>query len=282
MIYRAKLFSPIDQLVSFLNQHYLVTGATGGIGKEVVYELLKEGAFVSAVGRNKRSLDELREHLEKSLLGFSRDWQERLYVIDADLSTQKGCEKCVTDAKNKKELYGLIHCAGVGMRALARDVSVDTFEQVMAVNFNSLFYLYRAAREDLVTSKGQVAAISSVQAYIALPGRSAYVAAKHALHGFMKSLRLEEPEISFLTVTAGYIRTEFSAKALARDGRQYGKSDTGQKKGVPPDVAARKILQALQKRKREIIVSGIKERLAIFIHRRLPALYERIARGYAP
>lgn len=267
--------------MSFFNQHFLITGAAGGIGRELVYELLQKGAIVSAAGRDLKSLQKLKDDLQERP-GLSKEWQERLHLVVADLSSQKGCARCVKQAKQKGPLGVLIHTAGVGMRALARDVSPGVFEEIIKINFYSLFHLYQAAREDLLSSRGQIVAISSVQAYVALPGRSAYVAGKHALHGLMKTLRLEEPQLSFLTVTAGYIRTGFSSKALSAEGQKYGKFDAAQKKGVAPDVAAKKIIEALQKRKREIIISGIKERAAIWVERYFPALYERIARNHAP
>lgn len=268
--------------MNFSNQHYLVTGAAGGLGREVVRELIQGGARVSAAGRDKRSLKELENWLKEGLLSPDKDGLKRLTLISADLATEKGCTACVRQATKSGKLDGLIHCAGIGMRALARETSVKTFEEVVAINFHSLYYLFRAAREELTSAGGSVVAVSSVQAYVALPGRSAYVAGKHALHGLMKTLRLEEPKLSFLTVTAGYIRTNFSTKALSSRGKKYGKSDAAQKKGVPPEVAARRILRAMTQHKREIIISGWKERAAIFLDRHFPALYERIARGYAP
>ena len=73
------------------------------------------------------------------------------------------------------------------------------------------------------------------------------------------------------------MRTNISLHALEKDGRQHGKMDAGQAGGITPERAARKIVNAIYRRRREVLV-GSKELVMAYIKRFFPGLCATLAR----
>jgi dehydrogenase/reductase SDR family protein 7B len=102
------------------------------------------------------------------------------------------------------------------------------------------------------------------------PYRSTYAAAKHALHGYFDSLRAElhkeNKKIQVLIVCPGFVKTNISLNALKGDGSTHNQLDEGIQKGLDPQYVAKKILDAIQHEKEEILVAGFKESFAVFLN----------------
>jgi short-subunit dehydrogenase len=108
--------------------------------------------------------------------------------------------------------------------------------------------------------------------------RSAYAAAKHALHGYFESLALENDGVINVTlVCPGRIRTNISLYALRANGAPHGQMDEGQLKGVPVEKCADQIIKGIRRNKREVFIGGA-EVVLVYIKRFFPALFYRIAR----
>ncbi|KAH7689629.1 Dehydrogenasesshort chain protein 30, partial [Aphelenchoides avenae] len=83
---------------------------------------------------------------------------------------------------------------------------------------------------------------------------------------FFDSLRGEErPRLQVLTVSAGYINTGFGSRALTAEGKPIGVEDENQLKGMSPEYAARRIVDALAARKTELVLAKFVHRFAIFM-----------------
>jgi len=144
-----------------------------------------------------------------------------------------------------------------------------------------MIYLFNATRQYLESSRGHVVAVSSVQGIVALPYRSVYSAAKHALNAFIRSVRFEEKDIHFLCVNYGYVKTRFSHNALTGDGKKFNQQGRGQSKGMDARKAATLMLKAMVGRKKEIIPAGIKIKFALCVYRFFPWLFDKFADRYA-
>ena len=251
-------------------KNFLITGAGSGIGFETTRILLESGANIYAFVRNPETVE-----------SFSMEFKDNFFHFQGDVALQKDCEKFVyTAVKKFKIIHGLIHCAGVGLRSPAREIKHDVFRSIMDINFYAMVYLYSACRKYLEESNGHVVAVSSVQGLVALPYRSAYSAAKHALNAYIKSIRLEERKVHFLCVNFGYVKTKFSHNALTGKGEKFSRQGKGQLKGIEVNKAAQIMLDAMIKRKKEIIPAGFKEKLTIQIHRFCPVLYDKLIGRY--
>jgi short-subunit dehydrogenase len=128
------------------------------------------------------------------------------------------------------------------------------------------------------TGGGTIVVMSSLSGLFGFPQRSMYCAAKHALHGFFETLRLEhhKDKINVLMVCPGRVKTNFSFGALTATGNTHGKMDKGQENGVSVEYAAAKIDKAIRKNKKQILV-GKKELIMAYLKRYTPWLFYWIA-----
>ena len=103
------------------------------------------------------------------------------------------------------------------------------------------------------------------------------------MHGFFETLGIElaEKNISVTVAIPGRVQTNISVHALTKNGTPYGEMAPGQASGIPADVCARKYLDAIHKRRREVLIGG-KELLMVHIRRFFPRLFFRLARKVDP
>jgi short-subunit dehydrogenase len=133
---------------------------------------------------------------------------------------------------------------------------------------------------------GHVVVISSVMGKIGTPMRSAYAAAKHALHGFFDCLRAEvyKDNIQVTIIMPGYIRTQVSLNAVTASGEKLNELGKNIGHGYAANKTAQQILHAIQKGKFEKYVgrSFSKEWLAIHLMRLFPTLAIKMFRKAVP
>jgi len=82
-------------------------------------------------------------------------------------------------------------------------------------------------------------------------------------------------------VCPGRVRTNISLRALDKGGKPHGKMDPGQAGGITVEKAARIIVNAITKGRREVLV-GSKELIMVYIKRFFPGLCARLARVIKP
>ena len=135
----------------------LVTGASGGIGREIALTLAKSGFDI---GIHYRSGEEQAKSLYNEIGSLGR----RAALLKGDLSGSDDCknvvESCVFELGG---LYALINNAGITDDALLMRMEDEQFEKVMKANLNSCFYCTREALSHLVKARqGRIINISSV------------------------------------------------------------------------------------------------------------------------
>jgi short-subunit dehydrogenase len=177
----------------------------------------------------------------------------------------------------------LINNAGVSQRALAVDTPIEVDRKIMEIDYFGAVILTKAVLPQMILQGGgHLVCTSSLVGVFGFPLRSAYSAAKHAMHGFFESVRIEnyQHNIKVNIIIGGRIKTNVSLGAIMADGKAYGKMDTGQNKGIMPEKAARQILNGIRKNKPEILV-GSTELLMVRIKRWLPKLHGFLSRKIA-
>ena len=253
----------------FEGKVFLVTGASSGIGKALALELNRRGAKVAMMARRKEKLEEIQ----------SESGAESLLVSPGDVSVETDCRRVVENAlKTFGGLDGLIHNAGVSQRSLAAESKVEIYHSLMGINFFSMVYLFKYARESIVERKGHIVSVSSMMGKYSTQLRSGYAASKHALVGYMDSIRLElSPEgVHVMTSIPGFVNTDIAINSLGGDGRKHGIRDSLNAAGLPPLKVARDILSGMEARKREIISAGFTEKLGLFLSKQAPGLLDRM------
>ena len=240
-----------------------VTGASSGIGEAVAVAFSREGAKLILSSRNAGELERVRQ-------ACAGDGHR---VVPLDL-TRPDSFPSVGDVDV------LVHSGGVSQRSLVVDTDLATDHAIMDLNFFGTVALTKAVLPSMLARKsGQIVPISSVVGYVGTPLRSTYAASKHALHGFFDSLRAEVAKdgIAITIVCPCYIRTNVSRNALTGNGTAFGKMDDTHESAMLPEECARRIVDAVAKRKQEVVIGG-KEAWAVPLKRFFPSIVSRMVR----
>lgn len=243
-----------------------ITGASSGIGEALAITCSREGAKVILSARRAAELERVRKECPDEAIVLPFD------LTDADQIASAAAKAGPVDI--------LIHSGGVSQRSLVKDTDLETDRAIMEIDYFGTVALTKAVLPSMLARKsGHLVAISSVLGYVGTPLRSAYAAAKHALHGFFDSLRAEvEKDGVYVTIVCpGYVRTNISTNAFTGDGSAYGKMDHTHEKAIRPEKAALRIVDGILKKKHEVVVGG-KETRAIPLKRFIPSLVARMVR----
>jgi dehydrogenase/reductase SDR family protein 7B len=267
----------------FRHKVVLVTGASSGLGLALVFELAAlEGCSIVAASRDKGRMSS-----SLSRRGVST---RNIQSVQIDLeSTPEDIRKGVDTAL---ACFGridiLVNCAGMGFRGLVVDTVESVDRRIMQVDYFGQVSLIKAIlalwREN-EQLHGDIIQISSVQALFGLGERAAYSAAKHALHGFIGSLRAEiddYPKRSHLRVfeaLPGHICTNHSLNAITGNGDSYNKEDASTKEGYEPGFVARRILSGVNSGTREIVIADWRVKALILLRTLFPPLAFRLLRN---
>jgi dehydrogenase/reductase SDR family protein 7B len=249
-----------------------VTGASSGIGESLVHEFVRRGATVIASSNDPHGLERV-----KAECGNKSD---SVHCIPFDLSDMTGIEALV---EQQVKLFGridfLLNIGGISQRARIDETPMWLDRKIFEINYFGTIALTKAVLPFMVKQQsGHVLATSSISGRFGFPLRSAYSASKQALHGFFETLYLENKKynIRASVIIPGRVRTSISVHALNAEGKEHGKLDEGQAKGILPQQAAEIIIRGMVRNQREILV-GKNELILLHIRRWCPWLFFRIA-----
>lgn len=252
----------------FQDKVVLITGASSGIGRALVSEALKQGAFVVLAARSQAEMQNAVKETDPN----------RYMIMKTDVAKESDCARLLEKTIERfGRLDVLINNAGVSMRALFADVELGVLERLMQVNFWGAVYCTKYALPHLLRSGGSVVGVSSVAGYKGLPARSGYSASKFALQGFLECLRIENRKtgIHVLIACPGFTGSNIRKTALAKDGSIQGESPREEEKMMQPGTVARHILRAIAKRKRTLVLTR-QGRLTVWLNKLFPALTDKL------
>ena len=183
----------------------LITGASGGIGKEIAKVLIEHNAEVCISGRNHEELNAL-----KKSLGM------KCHVVTCDLSKK---DEIIELIKKADEFMGyidiLVNNAGITKDNIFLRMSENEWEDVLNVNLNSTFNILKLITKGMVKRKyGRIINISSVVGVTGGAGQVNYSASKAGLIGLTKSLSQEiaTRNITVNCIAPGFIETPMTEK----------------------------------------------------------------------
>ena len=219
----------------------IITGASSGIGKALAYELAHQGAKVVLAARN---IEELL-HIEQDL----RQQGAEVLSVRTDVTKELACKELIEQAYARfGRIDALINNAGISMR-------------------------------DLLESKGSLVGVISIAGFIGLPGRTGYAASKFAVRGFLNTVRIENMKkgLHVMVAAPGFTASNIRKTALNANGRQQGESPRNENKMMTAEKCAAIIVKGIRKRKREIIMTFVEGKLAVFLSKWLPGLVDRLS-----
>jgi len=256
----------------FKNKVVVVTGGTDGIGRALVEMLLDKGAKVATCARNHDKLYQLQSEHPSSYL----------HTMVADVSSENDCRRFMeTTLKFYGSIDILINNAGISMRALFKEASIDVIKQVMNINFYGSVYCTKYALDSIIQQKGTIVGVSSIAGYRGLPGRSGYSASKFALQGWLEALRTElmDDGVNVMWVCPGFTTSNIRNAALNKNAESHGETPMDEEKMMPADECARHILKAIQKKKRTLVLTFTGKR-TVFMQKFIPGLADKLVHKF--
>jgi short-subunit dehydrogenase len=249
--------------MSFIKDRIVfITGATGGLGKEMVKQFAVEGAKLIITDTNKENLAHLSETI------YSKE--SILHSFVADLSTNEGCIQAYEEIKTKSlPIDFLINNAGVASVGPFITTPQKDWELQYSLNLLAPVRLTKLFLPDLLERKsGHIVFIASVASYVPAIGLSTYSSTKHGLRAFGESLS-EELKSKNIKVSNLY---PFFTKTPMMDSPQYGYSE---KKAIPdflmstPEDVIADLIKGIKADELHIF-PGLLSRTSEFISRYIP------------
>lgn len=262
---------------NFSNKVVWITGASSGIGEALVYEFAKAGAKIILSARREEELKRVAK-----AAGLK---EEDHFILPFDLSDITSFAQKTQEVISRfKKVDILINNGGFSQRSETVSTPLELDRKIMEVNYFANIALTKTVLPFMLQNNGgQIITISSIAGKFGFYLRSSYSAAKHALHGFYESLRLETEKkgIKVLIVCPGKIKTNVSINAVTEDGSKHGKMDESHVNSMSAEQCAKEIIQAMNAGKEEVFIGG-KEINMIWIRRFFPGLFGRILRKQSP
>ena len=189
-------------MINFKNKNILITGATGGIGNELVKKFVLLGGNVLGTGTNSEKLDKIKKQYPN------------IKVKKFDISEHSRIEEFVENVA--LELGGLdilINNAGTNVDNLSLRMKEEEWQKVIDINLTSTFLLTKHSIKKMLKNKyGRIVNITSVVGHTGNLGQSNYAASKAGIIGMSKSLAIEyaKKNITVNCVSPGYIVSDMT------------------------------------------------------------------------
>ncbi|MGV0583970.1 SDR family oxidoreductase [Mycobacteroides chelonae] len=230
----------------------MITGGAGGIGVEVAHRLHAKGANLVLTDLDETKLAAVADDLGR----------DRVLVAVADVCDLAALEGAVGQAV---ERFGGIDVvlANAGLLTFGSVLQVDpaAFKKLIDVNVLGVFHTVRAALPSVIERKGYVLVVSSLAAYAAAPGVTAYNASKAAVEHFANALRLE---VAHRGVDVGSAHMSWIDTSMVNDQKANLSAFSEMLTRLPPplrtvtsvEACGKAFVKGIEKRRRRINCPG--------------------------
>jgi len=229
-----------------------ITGASSGVGEGMARVFHREGADIIISARREAELNRVKRACV--------DGPGSVTVLPFDIANMAEVEATATRVlRDFERLDVLVNNAGISQRSLARETLLDVDRRVMEVDFFGPVALTKAVLPRLIEQQsGHLVVTSSVAGKYGVPYRTAYCAAKHALHGFFDTLRMEllGDHIHVMLLVIAGVKSEVGLHALTGDGAAFGHDEWASGEvGISSEDCAQRVVDALINKEYEPIIS---------------------------
>ena len=214
----------------------LITGAAGGIGKELSKSFLEVGANIILSGTNINRLQSLKD-----------DLNQECEVYKCDLKNVDEINDLINFLDGSGGVDVLINNAGKTEDNLLMRMSDEQWEDIMLINLTSVMRLTRGIIRGMIKKRwGRIINITSIVALTGNPGQSNYVASKSGLIGFSKSLASEVASrgITVNCIAPGFIKTNMTDKLNENQTSSILNRIPMNRIGIPIDICSSAIFLA--------------------------------------
>lgn len=229
---------------SLENKVIIITGAAMGLGLAAAKELAAQGAQLTLVDYNEKSLQQAKDDISKAFP------QSKLVTVVADVSKEDAVKNYVDETvKALGRIDGLYNNAGIeGRQASMTEYDIEVFKKVIDINLMGVYYAMRYVIPVMQKQKyGRIVNVASVGGIRGVLNQTPYVATKHAVSGMTKNAALEfgKDGITTNAIAPGAILTPMVAEAFKqvnpKDPKaaetEYAKANPTKRLGLPDEVA---------------------------------------------
>ena len=193
-------------MINFKNKKILITGATGGIGNELVKKFISLEGNVLATGTKIEKLEDLKKKFPT------------INILKFDISNHSKIEEFIDNVSSQLSgLDVLVNNAGINMDNLSLRMKDEEWKKVIDVNLGSTFFLCKHAIKKMLKNKyGRIVNITSIVGHTGNLGQSNYAASKAGIIGMSKSLAIEyaKKNITINCVSPGFIQSNMTDRIV--------------------------------------------------------------------
>ena len=255
---------------SFDGATVVVSGAGNGLGRALALRFARGGARIVALDRDTGAVAAVADELAQA--GFEA------LGCSCDVTDAGACQAAIEATVARfGRIDVLVNNAGISHRSAFAATETAVLRRVIEVNLFGAINLTRPALPALKQAHGLIVAVSSVAGYTPLIARTGYAASKHALHGFFGSLRTElAPDgIDVMMVCPSFIATGIEKNALGPGGGAATHAQVVVGRRLQSDDVADRVFRGAERSSRLLLI-GRTARIAWWVSRLAPSLYERI------
>lgn len=216
-----------------MSRRVLVTGASGGIGREIALALASDGFDLTLHYRS-------GEDKARQVLSQIEAQGGKASLLQFDISDRAECrQKLEANLEQYGAYYGVVSNAGITRDTAFPAMTGQDWDQVIHTNLDSFFNVVQPLIMPMVRAKqgGRIVAMSSVSGVMGNRGQVNYSASKAGLIGATKALALElaKRKITVNCVAPGLIETEMVNEEVLKEAMKF---IPAQRMGKPEEVAS--------------------------------------------
>lgn len=198
------------------NRSCFITGATGGLGKEIAKQFLRNDCDLFLTAKNGTKLRKLKDELEKS-----NTKKCKIIYCAGDITKPNQIKQVIKMArKTLGHIDILINCAGIFHSKPISQSTMEDFDQSLGVNVRAPFLFCKEFSQDMVKQKwGRIINIGSSSSYSGFKNGSIYCSSKHAVLGLSRSLfnELKNHNVRVYCISPGSIKTKMGRLSKDQD-----------------------------------------------------------------
>jgi len=252
-------------------QRIILTGATGGIGKELAHQLLQQGCLVGLVGRSMNKLQKIASVLKTE--GHSAD---NFRFIEADITHLEDQQKIINEMNQHfSGIDMLINAAGIMDFVSFTDQSDERIEAIFKTNVIAPMQLCKKVIPNMMEQNhGHIINIGSVFGTIGFAWFTSYSSSKFALRGFSEALRRElmDTPIKVSYIAPRAVKTSLNSNAV------YDMANEVKMNMDKPELVAKEIIRSMIKNHKTRYI-GFPESLFARINAIFPTLVDSATRS---
>jgi short-subunit dehydrogenase len=258
--------------MKFSGKVIAITGAAAGIGRALVLELGKRSTQIVAIDRDQSALTSLKDLCDREGIDVT--------AIECDITDSNQLHAAVAATLRERHSIDVwVNNAGIAINQGFDKLTLKDFQVSIAVNLTALIDATQTVLPHMQKRGiGTIVNMASVAGHLAPPYMSAYVATKHAVVGFTRSLRAElefsDSPVRMVLVSPGFVET-----SMIQKGHEMGFPEWMSWMLDSPEAVARNITKGLEADELEILPNR-NGKAMIAAHRVFPKLTIRSSRVF--